>query len=93
MNWTRTGTMTTCKNCGHDVSVHHAQPIGCGTPVRCATEPYRRVQCPCPRFEYGQPTSMPLPPLPPPPDPVPVPEDEPELASRFREYLAMLVRG
>jgi len=60
----------TCRNCGHDSDVHHAQPIGCGTAVRNALHPYRRVQCPCHRFEEGEPTMMALPPLPPPPEPI-----------------------
>lgn len=59
-----------CRNCGHDSDVHHAQPIGCGTAVRNALHPYRRVQCPCHRFEEGEPTTMALPPLPPPPEPI-----------------------
>ena len=77
--------MTTCRHCGHPQGVHHAQPIGCGTAVRCSVQPYRRVQCPCPRFEAGEPTVMALPPL-----PVPVDPEEPT-ESDFRRYLSRLL--
>lgn len=92
MTWTRIGMTMTCRHCGHDQGVHHAQPIGCGTAVRCSVEPYRRVQCPCPRFEYGEPLVMALPPLPPPKDPTPAPDAEPVMADAFREYLLRMLR-
>lgn len=79
----------TCRHCGHDSGVHHAQPIGCGTAVRCSVEPFRRVQCPCPRFEFGEPLLMALPPLPRPEEPEPLPAEP--TAAAFREYLSRLL--
>jgi len=59
-----------CRNCGHVLGQHGSDfaIYGCCTPVRAALSPYRRVVCPCHRFEYGQPTSIALPPLPAPPE-------------------------
>jgi hypothetical protein len=83
----------TCRHCGHDVDVHHAQPIGCGTAVSNSLHPYRRVQCPCPRFEEGVPTVMALPPLPPPPDPYEELEIVRDDGSLVRRYIRRAIYG
>ena len=84
--------MVICRNCGHELDVHHAQPIGCGTGVRNAIHAYRRVQCPCPRFEEGEPLMMALPPLPPPPEPILEEVISPD-GSLIRRYLRRAIYG